>query len=216
MPKRARQPKQSFYKILETTVKKEARKNEAHETVNLNETIVRLRKERRLSATQLCEKAGNLNVKTLSAIETGRIKNPSVHTLQALARGLGFTVSDLFRSSEAEQDRNLYVGTQKGFSQMEFPAFGIKVVSYTPFVRDFFCGKLILASKRKLDQAILKYHAPLYISMLVGKVEATVAGRMFPLKEGENLFFNGILEHSFYNPLEKEAIFLLVTAPSFL
>jgi transcriptional regulator with XRE-family HTH domain len=215
MPKRARHPK-GFYKVLETAVRRESRKGETVSPIHLASTVVNLRKERKLSATQLCEKAGNLNVKTLSAIETGRIKNPSFQTLQSLAQGFGFSVSDLFRHSEVQQDRNLYIGNPKGYSQMDFPAFGIKVVSFTPFVRDFFYGKVILGSKRRLDQAILKYQAPLYISMLVGKVEATVTGRLVPLREGESLFFNGILEHSFYNPLEKEAVFLLITAPSFL
>jgi transcriptional regulator with XRE-family HTH domain len=215
MTKRIRKP--SFHKALETSVKKEARKSAGVEPpIHLASSIVALRKERKLSASELCNRSGNLNIKTLSAIETGRIKNPSVQTLQSLARGFGLTISDLFRHSESLQSQNFYVGTQKGFSQMDFPAFGVKVVSFTPFVREFFCGKVILGSRRKLDQVILKYHAPLYLSMLVGKIEATVAGQLRTLKEGESLFFNGILEHSFYNPLEKEAIFLLVTAPSFL
>ena len=212
-----RPSKQLFHKALETSVRREARKgNVAEPPVQLAATLRALRKERKLSASELCERSGSLNIKTLSAIETGRIKNPSLQTMQALARGFGLTISDLFRHSETQQSRNFYVGTQKGFSQMDFPAFGVKVVSFTPFVRDFFCGKVILHSRRKLDQVILKYHAPLYLSMLVGKIEATVAGQLRTLKEGESLFFNGILEHSFYNPLEKEAIFLLVTAPSFL
>lgn len=215
MRKRARKQK-AFYKILETAVKQEARKGDRAARLDLAAIVIRLRKERKLSSTQLCERARNLNIKTLSAIETGRIKNPSVHTLQTLAKGFGLTVGDLFRHAEMQQDRNLYVGTQKGFSQMDFPVFGVKVVSFTPFVREFFCGKVILSSRRRLNQVILKYQAPLYISILVGKIEATVAGREVILREGEGLFFNGILGHSFYNPLEKDAIFMLMTAPSFL
>ncbi len=213
---KATRKQKSFYKILETSIRKEAEKGEAQETVDLGATIVRLRQERKLSATQLCQKARDLNPKTLSAIETGRIKNPSIQTLKSLVRGLGITISDLFRFSEVQQSRNLYIGNQKGFSQIDFPSFGIKAVSFTPFVDDFFCGKLILGGRKKLDRAILKHPAPIYISVLVGRIEGRVADRSLLLKEGDNLFFNGILEHSFYNPLEKEATILLITAPSFL
>ena len=215
MNKAKRKPK-SFYKILEASIRKEAEKKEIQETIDLGATVVRLRRERKLSATELCEKSRDLNPKTLSAIETGRIKNPSMQTLKSLVRGLGITISDLFRFSEAQQTRNLYVGNQKGFSQIDFPSFGIKAISFTPFVEDFFCGKLILSGHKKLDRVILNHSAPIYLSVLVGRIEGRVADQSLLLKEGDNLFFNGILEHTFYNPLEKEAAILLITAPSFL
>ena len=215
MPKHPRKSR-PFYKILETTVRREARKGAAREPVNLSSTIVQLRKQQKLSATQLCEKAGTLNVKTLSAIETGRIKNPSIQTLKSLARGLGITISDLFRFVEIQDNCNLYLGNQKGFSQIDFPSFGIKAISFTPFVDDFFCGKLIIGGHKKLDRVILKHSAPVYISVLVGRIQGQVGDQPLLLKEGDNVFFNSILEHTFYNPIEKEAAILLITAPSFL
>ena len=215
MRKTSRKQK-SFYKILETSLRKEAAKGEAQENLDIGATVVRLRQERKLSAAQLCEKARDLNPKTLSAIETGRIKNPSIQTLKSLARGLGITISDLFRFVEIQDNCNLYLGNQKGFSQIDFPSFGIKAISFTPFVDDFFCGKLIIGGHKKLDRVILKHSAPVYISVLVGRIQGQVGDQPLLLKEGDNVFFNSILEHTFYNPLEKEAAILLITAPSFL
>lgn len=206
----------SFYKTLAAGIQKESKAHSAQDRINLSATILELRKQKKLSAKQVCMNAGDLDPKTLNAIEKGRIKNPSVQTLQSVAAGLGITVGDLFKQAELKFDRNLYAGNQKGVYQIDFHHSGIRVVSFTPFVKDFFCGKVILASHKRLDHNLLHHPLPIYLSVLVGRIEANVEGKQLSLREGDNLFFNGILSHSFYNPLEREAVFLLVTAPSFV
>ncbi len=209
-------PKKSFYKILETALQKENRKKQQDEEWTLAPVIRRLREEKRLSGIELCKRARDLDPKTLSAVEKGRIKNPSIKTLHLIARGLEVSVSDLFRQQEMRLDRHLYLGSQKGAYQVEFPSFGVKIVSFTPLIREFFCGKVILGSRRRLGETFFTRPLPVYISVIVGRLEGEIEGKVVSLREGENLFFNGILAHSFYNPLEREAIFLMVTAPSFL
>ncbi len=206
----------NFYHSLAAEIEKEARSKGAREPLHLGPTILELRKERKFSAKELCERTKGLDPKTLNALEKGRIKNPSIHTLQALAEGFGITVGDLFRQAEIKFDRNLHFGNQKGFFQVDFHQTGIRVVSFTPFVKDFFCGKVILGSRKRLEGGLLRHPLPIYMSLLVGKIEAKVEGKTFILREGENLFFNGILSHSFYNPLERESVLMMVTAPSFM
>lgn len=206
----------SFYRVLSAEIQKEAKLQNAQARIDLGGTILELRKQKKLSSKQLCLNAGGLDPKTLNAIEKGRIKTPSIQTLQALAEGFKITVGDLFRQAELKFDRNLYLGNQKGVYQIDFHNSGIRVVSFTPFVKDFFCGKVSLGSHKCLDRQVLHHPLPIYMSVLVGRIEANVEGKEFSLKEGDNLFFNGILSHSFYNPLEREAVFLLVTAPSFM
>jgi transcriptional regulator with XRE-family HTH domain len=207
---------ESLYQAMQRKVKEESKKQAASEDLDINGNVRRLRMEKKLSGVELCRRAGDLDPRTLTAIEKGRIVNPSVKTLQSLARGLGIAVSDLFRQAEMGWDRFCCDGTQKGFYQIDLNEWGVKVVSFIPFIHDFFCGKFILGPQRRLTESMLKHVFPVHVSVLVGRFEITVETKNFILKEGDNLFFNGILKHSIYNPLHRESSFLMVTAPSFL
>ena len=211
-----RKKTESIYRVLGQEINEKARKSLLVEKVNLNQTVRRIRQERGLSGVSLCERAGDLDPKTLTALEKGRIKNPSIKTLHSVARGLGLTISDLFRQAEMEIDRHFYIGSQKGAFQLDFPWLGIRAISFTPFIKDFFCGKLIFSARRRLDETLLKHPLPIFIWALVGRFEVEIEGKHLNLREGDNLFFNGILRHSFYNPLHRESVLLIVTAPSFL
>ena len=207
---------ESIYQMLGQEIDAQARKNLIAEKVDINQTVRRVRQERGLNGVSLCERAGDLNPKTLTALEKGRIKNPSIKTLHSVARGLGLTISDLFRQAEMGIDRHFYVGSQKGAFQLDFPWQGIRAISFTPFIKNFFCGKLIFSAQRRLDETLLKHPLPIFVWTLVGRFEVKVEGKKLDLREGDNLFFNGILKHSFYNPLHRESVLLMVTAPSFL
>ncbi len=209
------QKHESFYPLLAEKVREKKSQMADEEPLDLGRTIRRLRQEKGLTGVRLCHLAGDLDPKTLTAVEKGRIRNPSIRTLLSISKGLGVTLADLFRQAESEVPSSFYLGSQKGAFQMEFPGWGIKVVSFTPFAEDFFCGKLIFDAQKKLDQTLLKHPLPFFISTLVGRFQVTVEGKMADLKEGDNLFFNGALKHSFYNPLRRESVLLMVTAPSF-
>jgi len=174
-----------------------------------------LRKARELSGAELCRRAGDLDPRTLTALEKGRIRNPSIKTFESLARGLGVPLAVLFREKQGADPSGVISGSQKGAFTMEFGR-GIKLISFTPLIPDFFCGKLILGSKTKITESFLKHAAPIYVSMLIGRLEVKVEEKIWMLREGENILLNGVMKHSFYNPAQREASFLLLTAPSFL
>lgn len=205
----------SIYKSLGTKVQKELKKKRKQNQLNIGETIRFLRVQRNMRSVDLCREAGDLDPRTLNALEKGRINNPTVKTLESVARGLGVTIGDLFRETETKLEHYFYQGSQKGAYQVNFPAAGVKAVSFTPLMDNFFCGKLILGAKRRLEETLLKHPFPIYASTLVGKVEIEVEQKELTLREGESVFFNGILRHSFYNPLRRESVLMIITAPSF-
>ena len=98
---------------------------------------------------------------------------------------------------------------------MEFPNWGLKVVSATPPIPEFFCGKFILAPQRKVAGELVSRPSPLFVEVAIGRIEVEVEEETVSLKEGENLSFNGGLRHSFRNTLSRESTLWLVTAPSF-
>lgn len=211
-----RSRKESLYSVFAGKInKRQAGAGFSEAEIRIGEVVLRLRQEKGISGIELCRRAGHFDPRTLTAIEKGRIKNPSIKMLQRLARGLNVSVSDFFRQAELEQDQYCFPGSKKGVYYADFPEWGAKIISFTPFIKDFFCGKVILAPQRKLQDHMLKHPAPLFVSTLIGRIEVMVEGRRFVLKEGDNLFFNGILKHSFCNLLRRDSVFLVVTAPSF-
>ncbi len=184
------------------------------ERIVIGETIRWLREKQGLTGAELCRRSGGLDPRTLTAIEKGRIRNPSLDKLQKIARGLGCLVKDLFGLMEMRVERNYRRGTQKGAFQMEVPELGMRVISATPPIGDFFCGKLTLSPQRKIDGKLLIRHAPVFLEVVLGRLEIQIEAELVNLKEGENLFFNGGFRHSIRNPLNRESTAWLVMAPS--
>ena len=182
--------------------------------LNLSRTIQALREKSGLTGAELCRRSGKLDPRTLNAIEKGRIQNPSLVSLQALAGGLGVLVRDIFTTAEMELGRNFYQGSSKGAFQTEFPRLGLRVVSLTPPNPHFFFGKLFLAPKRKVDDTLLKQSALLFFEVIIGRVEFAIEDKLVPMEAGENLFFDGQLKHSLRNLLNREAVLWFVFFPA--
>ena len=178
--------------------------------------VRRLREEKGLSGAELCRRGREIDPKTLVALEKGRIRNPSIATLEALARGFGIAVSDLFRYGELADEKHFFLGTQKGAFRMDLPAKGVQLISFTPMAEEFFCGKLILDCGRSFDETFFARPGVFFIMVLVGQVEGSVEGRKLLLKEGNNIVFSGGMKFRFSNPFQRNATLSLVTAPSCL
>jgi len=164
----------------------------------------------------MCENAGNLDPKTLTAIEKGRIKNPSIKSLRSVAKGLRMSISEIFARAELQKEEYFHLGSQKGTYKLDFLTKGIELISFTPLLGDFFCGKLIVEGKKRFDGALLKHSAPLFVLTLLGSFEVEVENKKVNLREGENLFFYGGMKYQFRNSRHRNSVLLLITAPSFL
>ena len=70
-------------------------KGKAALPLDIGQAVRRLREEKGLSGAELCRRGKGIDPKTLVALEKGRIRNPSIVTLEALAKGFGMTVSFL-------------------------------------------------------------------------------------------------------------------------
>ena len=186
------------------------------ESLDVGHIVRRLREEKGLSGAELCRRGKGIEPKTLVALEKGRIRNPSIATLEALARGFGITVSDLFRQGELGDEKHFYLGTQKGAFRIDLAAKGVQLVSFTPLTEEFFCGKLLLESGRSFDETLFVQRGAFFVMVLVGQIEGVVEGRKIVLREGSNLFFSGEMRFCFANPFQRNATLSLVTTPSCL
>lgn len=182
--------------------------------LDIGASVRRLREERGLSGVALCRRGQKLDPKTLTALEKGRIKNPSIATLQALAKGFGMTVSDLFRQMELQQQDFFSLGSQKGLYKIDFPSRGIQLISFTPLNGDVFCGKMIIEGQKGFDEKLLDHAGAFFVMTLIGQIEGEIEGKKVMLKEGDNLFLNGGMNFRMTNALQRCSTLLLVTAPS--
>jgi transcriptional regulator with XRE-family HTH domain len=206
---------ENIYSLVAESAGRETRRGTTRGEMRLGEAVRRLREKTHISAAELCRRSGIIDPRTLSAVENGRIRSPSLGTLEGIAKGLGCLVSDLFTQAELQQGVVLSRGSQKGVFQMEFPKLGLKVVSATPPIADFFCGKLILAPLRKVSGNLPWSSHPLFFDVVIGRIEFEVGGEKTVLKEGENLFLRGGVAHTITNVLNRESALWFVTAPSF-
>lgn len=192
-------------------------KEKAVRPLDIGRIVRRLREERNLSGVEFCRRGKGIDPKTLVALEKGRIRNPSMTTLEALAKGFGITVSDLFRQAELEQRNYFSLGSQKGVCKIDLPSQGIQLISFTPLTEALFCGKMILEGQKRFDEKLLSGGGGAFFVMtLIGQFEGEVEGRKVLLKEGDNLYFYGGMKFHLANALQRNSTLLVVAAPSFL
>ncbi len=186
--------------------------------LDIGETVRRLRAEKSLSGAELCRRGQGIDAKTLVALEKGRIRNPSIATLEALAKGFGMSVSDLFRRAEFDQREYFSFGNQKGLYKIELSQPGIQLISFTPLMEEFFCGKMILEGQKQFNERLLGGigTGAFFIMTLIGQFEGEIEGRLVALKEGENLYFYGGMRFRLMNALQRNSTLLLVSVPSCL
>lgn len=184
--------------------------------LEIGSAVRRLREERSLSGAELCRRGKGIDPKTLTALEKGRIRNPSIATLEALAKGFGMAVSDLFRRAEFDQRDYFSLGSQKGLYKIDLPSKGIQLISFTPLTEDLFCGKMILEGQSRFDEKLFSGGGAFFMMTLIGQFEGEVEGRRVALKEGDNLYLWGGMKFHLANALQRNSALLLVTSPSCL
>ncbi len=181
----------------------------------VGDTIRSFRQTKGIRAAHLARKAG-LDPRTLAAIESGHIQNPSLEKLRNISASLEVSIADLFLHMQASQPENFYLGEQRGTHAFEFQQEGFKAVSYTPMNPSFFIGKVTLAGKAFLNAGVLPSEGHFFIQMILGKLKLSIQQEEVVVKEGSHLLMNGRLPHTFQNLLIKETSFLFVSVPSFV
>jgi transcriptional regulator with XRE-family HTH domain len=198
--------------------KNKSEQGRAVRPLDVGQMVKSLRAEKGLSGAELCRRGKRIDPKTLTALEKGRIRNPSIATLEALARGFGMTVSDLFRRAEFDQRDYFFLGSPKGLYKIDLPSQGIQLISFTPLMEEFFCGKMILEGQKQFDEKLFggAGAGAFFIMTLIGQFEGEIEGRQVILKEGDNLYFYGGMKFHLANALQRNSTLLLVSMPSCL
>lgn len=95
----------------------------------LGKQLQRARQDAGLTQQQLCSKA-NLSFSTLTKIERGAIKAPSIFTIQAIASALDLSLDDLIGHSASYSEGRQLLKTKSGVSFVYFDVNGCLVYFY--------------------------------------------------------------------------------------
>ena len=175
------------------------------ETLSLGNRLRRLRTERSISQRDLAQQAG-ISVNSVSLIERDEI-SPSVATLQSLASALKIKVSYFF--DDESTDNVLHVKASErpvlasGGVQIEGVGQRLKNQELEPF-------RIILNPQSGSGERQVVHPGIELVCCQAGQLEYLIDGKVYQLKMGDFLIFEATLPHTWSNPFDQKAEFLLV------
>jgi transcriptional regulator with XRE-family HTH domain len=173
--------------------------------VKLGAMLRRLRTERKLSLSEVAQKA-EISVGFLSAVERSNM-TASVATLRKLARFYKINILDLFQPSESNPylvrpaDRKVLAGG-KGV-RMELLAWGNTAME----------PHLFRIAPGAGSGESYSHHGEEFLHVIHGELEIIIAGQKHSLKAGDSLYFDSSMPHDWKNPGKTEASVLWVNTP---
>ncbi|WP_205966252.1 helix-turn-helix domain-containing protein [Parapedobacter sp. SGR-10] len=169
------------------------------------------RKGKKLRLVGLAETSG-VSIAMLSKIENGRML-PTIPTLFAIIGALG-VAPDIFFSELGEQN------TFPGYifiPKTEYASFvkeeNAKGFHYFSILEHRIEGTSLQISLLHLDpgakRKAVTTHAYEYIYLISGSIEYMLGDQIFPMNEGDSLFFDGNIQHVPFNKSDKLATLLV-------
>ena len=161
----------------------------------------------------------NLSATYLSQIERGKA-NPSINTLQSIAKALGINIKDFLVTdgNSSSMNSTLHKGTAKIVRKNErktllYPGGIRQAQLLTPNFR----GELeviITDEKPSNNNENLNSHEGEEFGMVLeGSYEVTVGDNIYHLEEGDAISYSSEIQHKMRNPGEKNCKVLWVITP---
>lgn len=171
----------------------------------LGNKIRNVRTERGLSQRELAARAG-LSANAISLIERDE-NSPSVATLQSLAAALNIKISYFFEDEQPGEILLIRAGQRPALTSegVRIEGVGAHLVNQElePFV-------VHLAPQSGSGQRVVVHTGHELVYCLEGEIEYKIDGSAYRLVPGDLLLFEAHLPHSWLNPTEEPAAFLLV------
>ena len=160
-----------------------------NDTLSLGNRLRRLRTERSISQRDLAQRAG-VSVNSISLIERDEI-SPSVATLQSLAGALKIKVSYFF--DDESTGNVLHV---KAAERPVLTSGGVFHITLDPQA---------VSGERQVVHPGVEL-----VCCQTGQLEYLIDGKVYHLEKGDFLIFEANLPHTWSNPFDQKAEFLIV------
>ena len=181
----------------------------------LGERIKNLRKERGITLVEIAKKTG-IDQATLSRIENGKMTG-TLDSHMKIAEALGMRLPDLYEDVMNKVNEAREKATRQKVETFSHSS-GAVAELLTSGILQKKMMPILLKIKPKGRTEAEEYSAATerFIYVLKGALEVSAGKEKKVLKEGESLYFNASLSHSFVNPYKEEAQCLSVMTPASL
>lgn len=178
----------------------------------LGDKVRDLRKSKRLTLVEVAKSSG-IDQATLSRIENGKMTG-TLDSHRRIADALGVRLTDLYESAmrqltqagDRKAQRKIETFSYSGGAVAELLATGVLQKKMMPVL-------LKLKGKGRTETEELPLFSERFIYVLKGSAEVTLDKESKVLSQGESLYFNASLPHSFKNRLKTETQLLSVITP---
>ena len=173
--------------------------------LDIGSRIKLLRRQKGMTLRHLSEASG-LSINAISRIENGQA-SPTVSSVHRLAMALGIPIAAIFDDSIATETVLVRAGERKAITMKgrRMEPLGIGMVDNTsePFY-------IILESGEESLSGSYEHPGEEFAYCLEGEVIFFIGEKACHLKPGDSLFFKSSQPHSWKNPAEQPARFLLI------
>jgi len=177
--------------------------------INVGYKLQQLRKEQGKSLRELSKLSG-ISANGISLIERNKI-SPTIATLTKLILALNTNLTFLFEEGENRDTIHIRNNTRPHLEsknskvKLESLGTGLPNQDIEPLIATFEIGA-------KSGKKMISHQGHELVYCLKGEVEFEIEGKVYPLKSGDSLFFNGIRPHKWKNASKNKSKVLAIMA----
>jgi len=180
--------------------------------MKIGKSLRRIRKEKGMTLEELASKSG-VALATLSRMENDKMTG-TLDSHNAICRALGASIAELYREIE-DESKTVESVAKEGRTEHFIHA---KKARYELLVTKAMDKKIMplmikMESGGTTQKEKNKPGVEKFIYMIKGSIEATVGDDSYSLKQGDSLYFDASLPHSFTNSGKLEAEAVCVISP---
>lgn len=153
----------------------------------------------------------------LKRLEKENFEDISIAELRKISHALDERPETFFALSPNEGHWPLGVTETNDFPfVIQAKRSGFKIISYTMPIKDFFIGKIFLASGKTLEGERFTAASWVFLQAMLGALRIEFQGKVFEVLEGRHILIRpgpGLLVK---NPHGRESVALLFASPSFV
>lgn len=176
--------------------------------------IRRLRKEKNYSMRDFATKVG-VSASFISQVEMGKI-SPSLSKLKEIANGLNTTVGLLIGESNHTSDYLIVRKAKRRHTDHLGNGIDVSILSHPDPFKQMEPLLIELDKGATSGEKQYQHYGQEFVLILQGKLELSMNESSKILKEGDSIYFNSHIPHSFRNVHNGKTIAIwVVTPPSF-
>jgi len=171
-----------------------------------------LRKERKMTLKELSEKSG-VAIATLSRMEHN-IMTGTLASHMSICKELGVSLADFYREVENEsKDISVIKEKEKHDSFVNAKKSAVEILTTKVMSKKMMPTLMRIAKGGQTHKDEYKPGSEKFVYVLKGSVTAKIGKEEHVLSEGDSLYFDASLPHSFANSGKTEATALSIMSP---